>query len=417
MTQSLSISLDQKLVPAGEAAVRNAVVRVVAPGRKGGVERDPVEAAFVLDRSGSMTGAKIAMAKRALDAAVDRLGPRDRFSVVIFDDKVDVVFEAREASPEAKRAAHTAIAGIEARGNTNLCEGWMTGVTQLAGKARLSRVMLFTDGIANEGVTDVAKLAEHAAELRKRGISTSTFGVGDHFNEVLLQAIATAGGGNFYFVAEAAQIADFMMSELGEFLDVVATGATLSVFPGEGVEVELLSVVSAERDQGVVRLSLGSLVADQEVEVVLRLRIAAGEGEREVKVACASADGALSLAAAASLRAVPAAEAAAETPDAQVVRAVAAVDIARAQQEAVAYNRAGDYGAALGVMHATLSNYEGYAQHDTVLRSALWEASAASASYGSAMDEAHLKTAYWNASNTARGRTAAGTARRATPKA
>jgi Ca-activated chloride channel family protein len=413
----LSISLDQKLVPAGAASVRNAVVRVVAPGRRDGVERDPVEVAFALDRSGSMADGRLVLAKKAVRDAIGKLGPRDRFAIVAYDDRVEVVFEATLATGEAKQAAFAALDLIEARNWTDLAAGWLTAATKLAGGMRLSRVILLTDGLANRGITDIVKLSEHAAELRKRGISTSTFGVGHDFNEALLQRMAAAGGGNFYFIGDAAQISDFMMSEFGEVLDVAATDVTLSVFHDEGVEVESLSVLSSEHAAGVLRLSLGSLVSDQEIEVVLRLRITAGEADREVKVACTSGDGVLSAAAAASFHAAPATEVAAETPDADVVRTVAAVDIARAQQEAVALNRAGDYGAALGVMHATILSYEGYAQHDTVLRSALGEATAASASYGSAMDEAHLKSTYWNASNTARGRTAVGAARRATPKA
>ena len=55
------------------------------------------------------------------------------------------------------------------------------------------RVLLLTDGLANQGITALEELEHHAAELRKRGVSTSTFGVGDRFNEELLQAMAQAG--------------------------------------------------------------------------------------------------------------------------------------------------------------------------------------------------------------------------------
>jgi Ca-activated chloride channel family protein len=326
---------------------------------------------------------------------------------------VDVVFEACEATSKAKRAALAALSNIEARGNTNLGLGWLTGATQIAGLTKLSRLMLLTDGLANEGICDIAELEKHAAELRKRNISTSTFGVGDRFNEELLQRIATAGGGNFYYIANAAQISDYMMSELGEALEIVATGVTLSITHDADLEVESLSVLASEHTAQGTRLFLGSLVADQELDIILRLKIEGGDHDRMYQVVCASTDGALSLDGSLLLRVVPAAQAEAETPDADVVRAVAALDIARAHQEAVALNRAGRYGDAQSVMSSTVAYYGSYARTDAALRSTLEGATLASADYGASMSEADLKNNYWNASNTARGRTFTGQARRA----
>ena len=61
------------------------------------------------------------------------------------------------------------------------------------------------------------------------GIQTTTFGVGADFDEALLQAMANAGGGNFYYIADARQITDYITSEVGEALDVVARDVVLEV--------------------------------------------------------------------------------------------------------------------------------------------------------------------------------------------
>jgi len=87
-------------------------------------------------------------------------------------------------------------------GSTNLAEGWLRGAEQVASHLAaegVNRVLLLTDGLANVGITDPAQLAAHAAQLRKRGVATSTIGVGEDFDESLLQALADAGGGHFYF--------------------------------------------------------------------------------------------------------------------------------------------------------------------------------------------------------------------------
>ncbi|MBA3343424.1 MAG: VWA domain-containing protein [Gemmatimonadaceae bacterium] len=90
-------------------------------------------------------------------------------------------------------------------------------------------MLLLTDGLANPGITDRDTLARHASELRQRGVSTSTFGVGVDFDERRLRDMAHEGGGNFYFLENALQIPDLITSELGEALEVVMPRAALEM--------------------------------------------------------------------------------------------------------------------------------------------------------------------------------------------
>ena len=108
-------------------------------------------------------------------------------------------------------------------------------------------------------------------------MATSTFGVGADFDERLLQAMADAGGGHFYFIESAAQIRDAMTGEVGESLDVVARDARLAITVPEGVAVESLSAFGSERHGEVTSLRLGDLVSEQRMRVVLRLNFPQGE--------------------------------------------------------------------------------------------------------------------------------------------
>ena len=75
-------------------------------------------------------------------------------------------------------------------------------------KADVSRVLLLSDGGANRGLTDPAKIAQACGRMAKAGVSTSTYGLGGGFNEELMSAMAEAGRGNAYYGATAADLKD-----------------------------------------------------------------------------------------------------------------------------------------------------------------------------------------------------------------
>ena len=141
-----------------------------------------------------------------------------------------------------------------------------------------------TDGLANHGVTDPDELARHAAELRARGVSVTTFGIGADFDEVLLQSLADAGGGHFYFVRDAATIQDHLTSEVGETLEVVARDAELEIVAAEDVVIEAISPQATHRRGTRTVVQLGDLVSEQVLDVVLRVTFPYGEIGRETGV-------------------------------------------------------------------------------------------------------------------------------------
>ena len=115
---------------------------------------------------------------------------------------------------------------------TDLSDGRLAGREQVAAalaKEGVGRCLLLTDGQANRGTTDRDELVAHARELAARGVATTTLGVGRDFDEVLLEAMASAGAGNFYYMESGVQIPDFLASEVGEALEVVAREAQLEV--------------------------------------------------------------------------------------------------------------------------------------------------------------------------------------------
>ena len=224
-----SIRIDRHLIRAAGGSIRYALVSIVAPQAPPKAGREPLHASLVLDRSGSMGGQKIVLARESVRLALQALRPADRFSLVAYDDEITTVVESTKATAEARRNAVVKLAAIDARGSTDLHGGWKAGCEQLGahlGAQQVGRCLLLTDGQANVGTVDPAELAALAGAARKTGrIATSTFGIGEDFDERLLRGMADASSGRFYYIERPEQIPDLLTSELGELLEVVAHDA------------------------------------------------------------------------------------------------------------------------------------------------------------------------------------------------
>lgn len=372
---TLTLRTDRELIRANGRSNRYILARIEAPAappRAESERRRPVNVAFVIDRSGSMGGTKIQLARRAIVDAVGRLRPEDRFSIVAYDDQIEVVVESTPASKEARQGALARLASVDARGSTNLAEGWLRGCEQVAAhqtEGSLDRCLLLTDGLANVGITDPMELERHATALRERGIATTTFGVGADFDEVLLQTMASAGGGNFYYIETPQQIPDLVMSEIGEILDVVARDVVLAV-TAPGAVVEPLGVQPVHQAGEATLVRLGELVSEQEIELVLKLTFPYGAvgAAQEAVLRLMDADGIVD----AAPRALRWTYADTRSNDAQprdrvVDLRVARVYAARARTEAAALNRSGRYDAARHVVAATAARIHQYAGDDPEL--------------------------------------------------
>jgi Ca-activated chloride channel family protein len=242
--------------------------------------RKPVNLCVVLDRSGSMgEEGKIVNAKAALDALIDRLTPDDIFSLVIYDDVVDVLRPARRAGD--RRELHALVEGIQPRGWTNLGGGMMEGFAQVgcyAGSRYVNRVVLLSDGLANRGITDPGELGREARRCREHSISLTTMGVGLDYNENLMTSLAAEGGGNYYFIESPRHLASILGKEFDRLGCVVAQNAVIELTTGRGVA--LLDVVGAEFTDvdGRIRIPVGDVYDGDTREFTVEITVPPGRG-------------------------------------------------------------------------------------------------------------------------------------------
>jgi len=229
------------------------------------VKRPPINVALVLDRSGSMAGEPLAHAREAALRFASFLSAEDRLSVIAFDNDVRILFGPGAGNDPS---AQHAIRQIYDGGSTNLSGGWLEGHRQVGQSIvqGTNRVLLLTDGQANQGITDPTALRGMAGGAASNGVSTSCIGFGPGFNEDLLRAMSESGGGHFWYVEALDQMTGAFEGEIEGLVSLAAQNLVLEVtltHPGVA-GVSLIPDVPAERTaEGAWRIRLGDLYAVQ----------------------------------------------------------------------------------------------------------------------------------------------------------
>jgi Ca-activated chloride channel family protein len=328
--------------------------------RDGGGQRVPLDLAIVIDRSGSMMGDKIQGARAAAAGLIKRLGDADHVTLVQYDDAAQVVVPMTAMNEAGKAAMVAALPGVLPGGGTNLSAGLTLGRDEVlahTAQGHITRVILLSDGQANEGITDPQALAQLAANAAEGGLHVTTIGLGLDYNEDLMEALAERGRGQYYYVRDAFALDNVFAGELRSLETTVATSAELRLTPGcTGVTIAEVYGYEVTRSAGEVRIPLSDLVAGETRKVVARLRVQPGSQDHaELVQAVLSArdprGGAPARAQVGLGVAVTSdAQAASAAVDGQVMGAVEQVQSAQTMRRAATAFDRGDRTAALGLL-------------------------------------------------------------------
>lgn len=170
-------------------------------------EKPSLAMALVIDKSGSMDGDKIEMAKSAARSAVELLGKSDQVGVIAFDGETFVISEMQSATNKGRISDD--ISRIEAGGGTTMYPAMEKAFDVLRGTAaRLKHVIVLTDGVSSPG--DFAGIAGEMAQNR---ITVSTVSLGTDSDTSLLEEIAKAGQGRYYFTDDPANVPQIFAKE------------------------------------------------------------------------------------------------------------------------------------------------------------------------------------------------------------
>jgi len=244
--------------------------------------RVPTDLLVILDRSGSMAGTKLEQARAAVRELVTQLGPEDRFGLVTYSNAATLLIPLTTADGRARDRWFSTVAEITPDGGTNMSSGLDLGLDAIErsrGPGRVPRVILVSDGLANQGDASHEGLVRRGGRAARGEYMLTTVGVGDDFNEYLMTALADAGAGNYYYLHSADDLAAVFAREFGAARATVASGLAVQIEPAGNVRVvdaagyPFESVPGTEPHAVVFRP--GALFAGQERRVWVTLAVPA----------------------------------------------------------------------------------------------------------------------------------------------
>jgi Ca-activated chloride channel family protein len=239
----------------------------------------PLNLSLVLDKSGSMQGKKIQNLRQAAKLVVERLGPQDTISIVAFSDRKYLIAESQPVTN--KDELKKKIDRIRDGGGTAISGGMGQGLAELdktLGPDRVSRMLLLTDGQTFGDEKQCLKLGKKAGD---EGIVVNALGLGDDWNEDLLDDIAEASGGVADFIDSPDKIVTFFERAVKSMQDTVVQNAQMVLRLANGVTPrqvwQVLPMISnlgyrplSDRD---VQVTLGELEKGQPRSLLVELLI------------------------------------------------------------------------------------------------------------------------------------------------
>ena len=245
-------------------------------------KRPELNVALVIDRSGSMTGDRIEQAKKAAACAVNQMSESDIVSVVAYDSDVEVLVPATKLTN--KKDVLAKIESIHADGMTALYAGTEKGaeeVKKFFDKGRVNRVILLSDGMANIGPSEPSDLKLLGQKIGGDGITVTTLGLGDGYNEDLMQQLAQASDGNHAFITSEKNLVEVFDEEFKTVTKVVASEVSCKVTCAEGVRPIRVLNREAKIEGQDVTFSWNQIYSGHQRYVLLEVEVPAGaDGEK-----------------------------------------------------------------------------------------------------------------------------------------
>jgi Ca-activated chloride channel family protein len=269
---NIHLTLDYQTILRNEPRPVHLVAKLTAAKLETNTRPRSAAFAVVLDRSGSMSGQPLQLARESCAAVVRNLRPNDFFSLVVFDDSAQVVIPLQK--PTDRHGMLAAIDGISEGGSTNLMAGWLLGRDELlkVGAECDKKILVLTDGHLNQGIVkpDIVEALTRSG-FGKDGIRTSCLGFGDSYNEEILLAMSGVGHGQLHDADSADKFPAILAHELDGLQKITAQNVRLRVEPKLFCHswAQYGDYPAMTLPDGRVEIALGDLVSEESQQFVL----------------------------------------------------------------------------------------------------------------------------------------------------
>jgi Ca-activated chloride channel family protein len=223
---------------------------------------------FVIDRSGSMGGRPLEIVKNTINEIIGKLDPTDLVSVISFDTQVEHHVPLVQLGQMSLQGIRQSVNEIEARGGTDISLGYEAGLNEASKspEAVESRVILLSDGHANRGVIDPSSFAKTAATATEHLIKTSTIGIGESYDEKILDRMAQGGDGNHFAAFAVEEAVTGLNDEIDGLLSRSLSEVQIEIFLPEieGLEIQPLGYTRSIKrtDRGMV-VTYGEMASNE----------------------------------------------------------------------------------------------------------------------------------------------------------
>ena len=226
----LNYKLNKEIFPLSDQSQIGYLLIKAKPKNTSAGERAPINLCLVMDRSASMKGSKIENVKKAISNIIDQMVDTDYLSLVIFNEQAEVLVPGQEVAD--KDQLKEQVSQLTAKDGTAISTGMTKGLEELRKNIsdnKINRMILLTDG---QTYGDEDECFQLAAEAATEDILITALGVGDEWNEELVDTIAEKSSGRSDYIATPDDIIPLFESEMQTLKNVYAQNAEIFIrFP------------------------------------------------------------------------------------------------------------------------------------------------------------------------------------------
>ena len=263
----------------------------------------------VVDTSSSMRGHKIESLKTTLCFLCSKLSDNDQLGIVTYSTESSVYVPLTNMTKEGRASVTKAIDDLAVFGSTNLCDGLSDGIrllpiNQPENSDTVTSVLLMTDGLCNIGTTSSTGILAQMQHCLKDhpGVAVNTFGYGSSHDASLLEKIAEASEGTYFFIESDESISGSFADCLGGLLSVVGQSVEIVIkstensklgavnckyqctnLPsGDGVRLRIGNIQAGEERDILFEFSVPSVTSSEESSPVVNIQLSYFDVESEV---------------------------------------------------------------------------------------------------------------------------------------